>query len=170
MNESDFEKELRALEPIAPSAALESRIDAQLPSRHALATVEAQATIIRRGRRAADEGWITRLLPGLGWAFAGAAAALTIASSVQSFDKPARTTLPAEALTAIEPDFEPEGISREMVSAEDDGVVYADEQEPARLVRYNSLERHLWIHPVTGARLEIEIPREDVVLMPVAMQ
>ena len=49
-------------------------------------------------------------------------------------------------------------------------MIYEDDQEPARLVRYSTLEHHVWTHPRTGARLEVEVPREDIVLIPIAMQ
>ena len=47
---------------------------------------------------------------------------------------------------------------------------FLNNDEPARVVRYTTLEHHVWTHPVTGARLEVEVPREDIVLIPLAMQ
>lgn len=39
-----------------------------------------------------------------------------------------------------------------------------------RQIRFSSIERHVWNDPDTGARMEVEVPREDVRFMPVAMQ
>ena len=169
-NESEFETQLRALRPLAPSPALEENISRHLAPSRALATVGVPAAIVRRremeiGRPA----FFDRIFPGLRWAFAGAAAAVAVIAAISHFDKPAAAPSVAP-LAAAEPDFEPEDITHELVSAEDGGVIYEDEQEPARVVRYTTLEHHVWTHPLTGARLEVEVPREDIVLMPVAMQ
>ena len=66
--------------------------------------------------------------------------------------------------------FEPAESAREMIAAEDGGMVFDDEREPAQVVRLSSVERHAWANPATGAWVEVEVPREDVVLMPVAFQ
>ncbi len=168
-NESEFEAELRAIRPVAPTLALRESIARQLPAQHALATVETRAAVI--SRREADveaPGFFDRILPDLRWAFAGALGATAVFLAMSHFQTADVPT--TAAITAAEPDFGPVEISRDLVAAEDGGVVYEDEQEPARLVRYTTLERHVWTHPVTGARLEVEIPREDIVLVPLAMQ
>jgi hypothetical protein len=67
-------------------------------------------------------------------------------------------------------DFEPVGVTRELIAAEDGGFVYDEAEEPTRLVRYTTLERHTWTDSSTGAQLQVEVPREDMILMPVAMQ
>ena len=161
-NESDFENQLRTLRPIAPSLALEESIARTLASH--------RAVVIHRSETAMERpGLFERIFPGLRWAFAGAAAALAVISAIHHFDPPA--TLPAAPAVAVaEPDFEPVEVTRALVTTEDGGVVYENEDEPARLVRYTTLERHVWTHPVTGARLEVEVPREDLVLVPIAMQ
>ncbi len=170
-NESEFENQLHALRPLAPSPALEESIARQLAAGRALATVEPRAAAIRHREIAVDRpSFFDRIFPGLRWAVAGAVAAVAVIAAVSHFsDKPAASPS-TSTVAAVEPDFEPEGITRELVSAEDGGVVYENEQEPARLVRYTTLERHVWTHPLTGARLEVEIPREDIVLVPIAMQ
>ena len=169
-NESEFENQLRTLRPVAPSLALEKSIARRLASVRALATVEAPAAVVRRREFEIEPpSLLDRIFPGLRWAFAGAVAAVAVIAAIDHFHQPANSP-PASALTAVEPDFEPEGITRELVSAEDGGVIYEDAQEPARVVRYTTLEHHVWTHPVTGARLEVEVPREDIVLIPIAMQ
>ena len=171
-NAPEFENELRALRPLAPSPALEEGIARQLASHRALATVEKHAAVIPRREldlEIARPGFFERIFPGLRWACAGAAAAVAIVFAIHHFDKPTAASSAATA-AAAEPDFEPESIARDIVTAEDQGIIYEDDREPARLVRYTLVEHRVWTHPVTGARLEVEVPREDLVLVPVAMQ
>ena len=59
---------------------------------------------------------------------------------------------------------------KELVAAEDQGFVYGGDQAAQRQFRLVYKERHSWTNPATGAVLEFEVPREDIVLMPVAMQ
>ena len=59
----------------------------------------------------------------------------------------------------------------ELISANDEGFIYdQNSAEPQRQMRLTYLERHTWTNPRTGAVIEFEVPREDIVLMPVAMQ
>ena len=168
-NEPDFETHLRALHPIAPSPALEENIARQLASHRAIATVEARATVIPRQEVEANApSLFDRIFPGLRWALAGAATAAAVFLTMNHFQQ--QHVSPTGPSAAIERDFEAVEVTRDLVAAEDGGVVYEDEEEPARVVRYTTLERHVWTHPITGARLEVEIPREDIVLVPIAMQ
>ena len=169
-NESEFENQLRALRPAAPSPALEESIAREFASHRALATVETRAAVIRRRDVEMDApGFFDRIFPGLRWAFAGAAAAAAVFLAMNHFQQPTAAS-PAKSVAITEPDFEHVEVTRDLVTAEDGGIVYENEEEPARLVRYTTVEHHVWTHPVTGARLEVEIPREDIVLVPIAMQ
>ena len=169
-NEPEFENQLRAFRPIAPSPALEESIARQLTSHRALATIEARAAVIpRREAHLESAGLFDRIFPGLRWALAGAAAAVAVIAANGHFGKSAPAVV-APSVAVADRDFEKVEITRDLVAAEDGGVVYENEEEPARLVRYTTLEHHVWTHPVTGARLEVEIPREDLVLVPLAMQ
>ena len=166
MNESDFENELRALRPVAPSASVEARIAAALVATPR--AIRAQTA----GVLAPRESAATRFFRGLGWACAGAAAAVAVVAWLQ---QPAKiTTAPEPTLTAAlnteAEGFEPDGSERELLDTADDGVVLQEDAEPVRQVRYTYLERYAWTNPTTGARVEVEVPREDIYLMPVAMQ
>ena len=170
MNESEFENQLRALRPVAPSPSLEENIARHLASHHALATVEARAAVIQAHEVDVDApSLFDRIFPGLRWALAGATAAAAVFLVMNHFQQPTAVS-PAKSGAVAEADFEPVEVTSDLVTAEDGGIVYEGEDEPARLVRYTTLERHVWTHPVTGARLEVEIPREDIVLVPIAMQ
>lgn len=170
-NEPDFENQLRTLRPLAPSPALKEGIARQLAAPRALATVESRAGVLHRHKGNADApGFFERLFPGLRWALAGATGAAAVFLAMNHFQQP--TIFPAGSVTTVAtaPDFEPVEVTHDLVATEDGGLVYEEEDEPARVVRYTTLERHVWTHPVTGARLEVEIPREDIVLVPIAMQ
>jgi hypothetical protein len=48
--------------------------------------------------------------------------------------------------------------------------VYDEDQQPAQVLNYAAIERYVWANPATGARLEVEVPREERVLIPVSFQ
>jgi hypothetical protein len=160
MNDTELEESLRQLVPAAPSPALEERIAAALA--RPLAMVPAAGLLPGRSERLRRSFW-----PSLLWALSGAAvgclAMLTIypAHSTQGVAKaeppPASVFVPAES-------------AREVVSTEDAGTLYDDDNQPSKLMRYSSIERHTWTNPATGALVEVEVPREDVVLVPASYQ
>jgi hypothetical protein len=95
---------------------------------------------------------------------AGAASSTTPVSSV-----PIAASLPAGAGDAG--DFQAVETTRELVSTEEEGqVLFRNGNSPVRQVRNLYREHHSWANPRTGARVEIEIPREDVYLKPVSLQ
>jgi hypothetical protein len=166
MNPSDLENELRQLRPAKPSAALEQAISREL------ATTSRAATSGVLPRR--EETFAGRLLNGLCWALGGAAVAVV---SVVAFNAAnsapanpiaaANTTPEAPAAPSV---FEPVTTTRELVDAEDGGLVYEADEGPSRIVMYRSRERHIWSNPSTGALVEVEVPRRDVMLVPVSFQ
>lgn len=168
MNESDFENALRKLSPAAPPARLEEAIARELTETLPSPAPRAHPLSGEIGRP--KEGPFSRLFFGLCWATGGATAALITAFSLGMLHAP-QASVPQPALTAkVENVFEPAESSREVLETEDDGLIYTEEQEPNRVVRYNSMERYVWANPATGARVEVEVPREDVVLVPVSFQ
>lgn len=66
--------------------------------------------------------------------------------------------------------FEPAGTTSELLAADDSGPLLETPDGPVREVRYSFRERHAWTNPQTGARMEIEVPRQDVYLVPVSLQ
>jgi hypothetical protein len=157
MNDSDLEAQLRALSPAAPSAGLASRIERELA---AAPRAVATAGVIARPTRAA---LVLRGLRDLGWAGAGAGAMLAAMALFSPVKKAAPPVVEEQA-------YEPAESSRELVAVDDSNELIETEDGPVRQVRYTYRERMAWAHPGTGARLEIEVPREDVVLLPVSLQ
>jgi hypothetical protein len=115
------------------------------------------------------------------WLIGGAVAAVAVMAAVLLQRGPseapslARTTASEDTdRAAIEfgaLNEEPDESVSELVEARDEGFIFDDESgEAQRKLRVTVVERHIWTNPQTGAVIEFEVPREDVVLMPVAMQ
>jgi hypothetical protein len=176
MNDSEIEDQLRTLKPAAPSPDLAARIERQLA---ATAPSSQTAGVIPRPARPSV---LWQWLRDLGWAGAGAAAALAAVALFSTAQKPttpapatANTTTVADAAPAVtaktdDQAFEPTESSRELVAVNDSNELVETADGPVREVRYTYRERLAWAHPGTGARLEIELPREDVYLLPVSLQ
>ena len=90
-------------------------------------------------------------------------------SSAPVFTVPVADALPAGS--GATGDFQPLETTRELISSEEEGqVVYRNGSTPMRQVRNRYREHHSWSNPRTGARVDIEVPREDVFLKPVSLQ
>ncbi len=170
MNESEFEHELRALRPAAPAPSLVKRIAAELPATHAITVAPSRtldhapaAGVVARPERGST---LLGLLRGLLWAGAGAAVAsfILLNREPQAPVPSPTTTAPSMAVSGTAD----ETVS-ELIDSTDEGLIY-DQDTPQRQMRLTYLERHVWTNPQTGAVIEFEVPREDIVLMPVAMQ
>ena len=166
LNDSEFERRLATLRPALPTPALAESIARELaPRENSLAVRAPTAAILSRSER---RGFgLSGLLRGLGWACAGACVALV---TIAILERAQPVTAPETAEIESTPLFDHAESSAELLTAQDEGFVYTSGEAPARQVRYNSVERHVWTNASTGARMEVEIPREDVRLMPVAMQ
>lgn len=183
MNESELEAELRTLSPVAPSTRLAERIEMELNST-SLEVVPARSVVplpkralagVVVGNENASNGAFS-LWRSLAWALGGAATACVAMLWLGQGSQPRSTVAESAGVERVVP-VAIEGISEtpdesvdEFISAEDQGLVYADDLEPQRRVRMVYLERHTWTNPQTGAVVELEVPREDIVLMSVAMQ
>jgi len=169
MNDAELENHLRGLlRPASPSADLRERIGGQLQA--GAARPQAYS-----GRLAAPakRGFLHILLRDFGWACAGAAAALAVLALLPARLAPTATpSVPGEpsAVFAAANTFEHDETTNELVATEDSEQVVETDDGPAREVRYTYLERHAWSNPTTGARVYLEVPREDVYLVPVSLQ
>ncbi len=174
MNESDPENEWRALQPVLPTAALEAAIARDLAYGERALAVTSSGADSRLARPASNlltrspepgASWLGRL----GWMFGGALAGGALAAAVlwaAPWHAALATAKPQEALP-----FWPLESAREIVAAQpEEAVNYADPDGPTQLVRYSSIERRVWENPATGARLEVEVPREDLLRVPVPFQ
>jgi hypothetical protein len=174
MNDPDLEKNLRyLLRPAEPTSDLRRRIQEELDADQAPSRRQADEL-----PRAATPGWLEQLLRGFGWACAGAAAVLTILivlpsrhRSTPTAERSSTTAEVASEVVATQPAaFEHDETTHELVSAENSDQLVETDDGPARAVRYSYVERHAWSNPQTGASVVLEVPREDVYLLPVSLE
>ncbi len=174
MNESEFEQELRALRPVRPSRELEGKIGRELaPSAapHLWSAPEGRS-------------WLERLLPAFGWGSLGAAAAVVVMLSMNlakgglppaslapgSNAGPVTQTVPG--LAPVQPKVVPTAdaaVSGDLLEATNEGLLEGSDVGVARRVRYSTMERRSW-KDANGAVTVVEVPREDVVVVPVSFQ
>lgn len=162
MNEFEFESNLRRLPPSEPSAELERRIAAELEE----SAPAAPAAGLLRSRRRAWPAWLNSLCWASAGAMAGVAAVMALSPAHVSTVAPSTHAASVAAASV----FEPAESAREVVSGEDAGTVFDADNQPSRMVRYTSIEKHRWTNPTTGAEVQLETPREDVVLVPISYQ
>lgn len=166
MNESDFEQQLRELRPVRPSRELESRIGREL----------APAPTSRTWTPAPERrSLLERLLPALGWGSLGAAAAVVVMLSLNLANGGTQPTNPkTDGKVAVSPVSKArEGagasVGDDLLEANDEGLLASDQIGVGRRVRYSSVERRSW-KETDGAITVVEVPREDVVVLPVSFQ
>lgn len=145
---NDLESLLSGLAPRGPSQALREGIAADLDL---------------------DRQWLheryrpRRWLMPLGWAAAGAAAALAVSAVLA----PTADSASAVAKSALLP----VDTIREVVHTEDEGIAFNEaEQTHEQRLRLYSVERQNWIDPRDGARITVERPREEHLVLPVSYQ
>jgi hypothetical protein len=158
MNESEFEEQLRAIHPAAPRRAVEERIAAELAVAPAVGTLP-------RARRS----WLERLLPGLGWCAIGATAGIATMLAMDFTHDPRQVDankIAPQLAAAAEAEEE---LENELLGVADAGLIEGNDDGVARVVRYESLERRRWVGE-DGAVTVLEVPREDLVFVPVTFQ
>jgi hypothetical protein len=171
MNDAELEKNLRKLlTPAQPTAGLEARIREELAA--ADVPIAAQRDVV--ATTSSPPGLFYRLLHDFGWACAGAAAVLVILAVWHN-----RPMIPGKKLATAPPalntapeatPLERDETTHELVSTENSDELIETDEGPAREVHYSYVERHAWSNPQTGARVVLEVPREDVYLVPVSLQ
>lgn len=170
MNDTEFENHLRGLlRPAAPSSDLRERIREDLAANRP----PAYSGALPRPKLS----FLQVLLRDFGWACAGAAAALAVLALLPAkqtprtpVSVPGETPAVATTTSAQANTFEHDETTNELVAAQDSEQLVETNDGPAREVHYTYLERHAWSNPHTGARVYLEVPREDVYLLPVSLQ
>ena len=160
---SPFEEDLRRLVPAAPSAALRERISA---ARALTVTERARPG----GPAAPTAGGLRWLGERLAWAAGGAlAASLVVAAWSGGREAAAPVAGVATPVAASVPATSPPpavAVAEEAVTWADEGVQFLDDRTPARILRRLAVERHV---PAAGGA-GYRVPREDLILLPVALQ
>lgn len=140
-----LEAELAALVPAAPPPELRRRVDSAL----------AASPPVHPARRF----WLAERLV---WAAGGAIAASLVFLLRAAPVAVTTTAVDPAAVAAVDP---PIDVTEEAVAWADAGVQFLDDQTPARILRRVAVERH---RPAEG--FEYHVPREDVILVPVALR
>lgn len=147
MNEPEFENLLRNMHPAAPTHSLEGRIAASLPD----------IQVVKPMRRMARFGsFAERLL----WAGAGAAA-MWLTGAMLKTTPTSRTSVPEVAHSPVSSPH----VFEEPMQWSDEGVHFVGDSTPARLLHRRVIERH----ESDDGSMIIQVPREDVILLPVAL-
>ncbi|MFM7138251.1 MAG: hypothetical protein ACKO1M_14490 [Planctomycetota bacterium] len=150
--------QLARLRPLEPGPDLRFRIGAALV---AVERCDSAGASPRRGLGAIAER--------VAWAAGGAVAAslaFLLAGAVPAGGDPAAVA-PVVATGPAEPaPAGPPRVREEAVAWSDEGVRFVDEFTPARVLRRKVVERHL----AGDGAAEVRVPREDVILLPVALR
>ena len=149
--------QLAGLRPVQPGPELRARIAAEL----ARAPREPVASSPRRPLAAIGER--------LAWAAGGAAAAslaFLLAGAVPAGREPAAVATVAATGPAEPVAVRSAQIREEPVRWSDEGIRFVDEFTPARVLRRSVIERHM----ADDGAAEVQVPREDVIFLPVALR
>lgn len=147
-----FEEKLRQVSPCPPPPGLEQRI----------------ASAIRSEQRLLR--W-SRLRRSAIWGGMAAAACLFIAVGAAfwtgSLSFPDEEVPVARERASADEGFRPVRAENRLRNKVDEGIVFLRNGLAARQYRYEFVDRVVWENPRDGSKMEMEIPREEVVLVPV---
>jgi hypothetical protein len=153
----ELEKELASLQPVAPDKVLASRIEDAI----AMDGENQPAKIIRH--------WPILIL--------ASAACLALVLMLSNTDRQAgvaanSTTFasnPAIQQNNTLADFEPVVAEQRLMNAIDDGVILTADNEPVRRLRYEFIDTVTMVSQSDGSVFIMEIPREEILLIPVTL-
>ncbi|MGC9450812.1 MAG: hypothetical protein ACP5I4_05130 [Oceanipulchritudo sp.] len=154
----ELERELRSARPVQPRSSLRREIELGL-------------------QKAARRRRLARLRSITAWGGLAAAASILVVFGILLFNgrlpvgKGSGPAVPALAVDSApsRPDDEFQAVLAEnnLKNRIDEGIVFLRNGLTARRYRYEFIDRVVWENPASGAVVEMEIPREEVVLVPV---
>ena len=147
-----LEAELKRLRPVVPSRQLMERIESELA-----------ASSTSRPRSKTILFW-------LGGLSAAAGVALLLQFGGPRLDDGTLSSPPLQALTPTDAPLKPVAAENVLVSANDEGLVTLDDGTPARRERLHFVDTITWRNPRTNASLRWSVPREEVRVIPLALQ
>lgn len=164
-----LEEELRGLQPATPSLRLSSRLAAELAESPASAPAS-DARVRRTSRLHSVSLWLS-------WSVA---AAMTVAFFMRTPPAPTHppgesaaavsgaTSPAAELATEASARFTPVSTTNTLIGTLDEGVVFLEDGQPARKVRYEFLDTvALRSTDAPHATIAVTTPREEIRLVPV---
>lgn len=151
-----LESALRNVKPSPAPEHLEQRISASLK----------QASRVR---------WLKKLRSSAVWGGFALAASLLLVFGILLFN--GRFSIPSPGSGSVtrqistssgaEDRFRPVLAENKLTNRIDEGIVFIGKGVSARRYRYEFIDRVIWKNPVDGATVEMKIPREEVILVPV---
>jgi len=152
----EFEQRLRQCKPTGAPRRLESRISSSL---------------IRQARKK----YLHKVRSAAAWSGMALAACVLLSFGILLFngklalpDRGSIAENPSNALDSDQKDsFKPILAENRLTSRIDEGIVFLQNGISARQYRYEFIDRVVWKNPVDGATVEMEVPREEVILVPV---
>jgi hypothetical protein len=148
----ELEAELRRLRPAAPSAKLWSGV--------AQAVVNSE----KRSRRRRVVAWWSPM------AAAIAVAAVWLGGRGEGGAEASRRIASAENTATPETSFKPVAAEKVLLASQEEGYATLDDGTRARRIRSLYLDTIVWRNPETDASLTWTVPREEVRIVPVALQ
>ena len=153
--------DLAGLRPVDPGPALRARIAAELAA-------TGPGSAVPRSRAA--RGFGERLLWAAGGAVAASLVFLASGGGLRSGDEPAGvvavTGSTSPSPSPVTAEARAPRMREEAVGWSDEGIRFVDEFTPARVLRRTVIERHL----ADDGHAEVQVPREDVIFLPVALR
>jgi hypothetical protein len=175
MNESEFESSLRRFTPVKPSPdlaqgiadSLERDVSASLPERPRRAPAASETSPLWL--------WLDRLL----WSALGAAVAVAITLAI----KPTASTAPVSASEPVitvsqhapvkamptAPQFQKVLTSNETLDWKDEGIHFDSTGQPVLRLRRTAVEHQAWADVQNAGVVQVEVPRQEVMYVPVPL-
>ncbi|HSI61682.1 MAG TPA: hypothetical protein VLE43_01150 [Candidatus Saccharimonadia bacterium] len=155
MNESEFETDLRRFAPATPSSALAQGIAASLD--------RSQPEPASPARPSPLWIWLDRLL----WSGLGATAAVAITLAARPQVSP---TIPAHpAVASASSAMQKVLTSDEALDWQDEGVHFDANGQPMLRLRRMAVEHQAWADPQNAGIVQVEVPRQEVMYVPVQL-
>ena len=158
MNELELERELLKLRPAPPSPGLESRLAGLLDA--------PDATQWRRPATVSEPGPFMRWLDRLLWTGFGAAATALLVFSLRPHEAHVVSPLAEAPEAAV---MKRVFTSEEDLGWRDEGVRFDSQGRPVRRLTRVAVEREAWADLKDAGVIQVEKPRQEVLLMPVSL-
>jgi hypothetical protein len=173
MNDAHIERLLLSLKPVQPSTELLERVEHDMEL-HTFFQQAAPSATSSTGKQPSSRR-TTWHVP-VAWASVGAAAAAAlvislmppreVGSSTGLVSSSGSKTIPVgNAANAT-----PVSTNRQVLSAEDRGIISPSSGQVMRQILIRSLEKRLVIDPTTGEQAIVEVPVEEIVTVPAQVQ
>ncbi|RBP47439.1 hypothetical protein DES53_101236 [Roseimicrobium gellanilyticum] len=169
MNESEFESGLRRFTPVKPSPDLAQGIATAL-ERH----VPAPTPVSRRVSATSEPSllwvWLDRLL----WSALGATAAIAVTMAMRPAPAPDSVLTvtqhdPVTAVPGAVPEFQKVLTSNEALDWKDEGIHFDSSGQPVLKLQRTAVEHQAWADLQNAGVVQVEVPRQEVMYVPVQL-